>query len=102
MHPEPLEIFSPGVDSHRRRSTRGEGDDSGSPVPEGTMPFVCLGYLDAGRWASLSERERAALLEDGLAYDAELRLCGYLVGGQGLRGPRPAVTLRSRDGRVAV
>ncbi len=66
------------------------------------MTFVCLGYLDAASWGALSEGERAALLEEGLAYDAELRRGGYLVGGQGLRGVRQAVTLRGRDGRVAV
>jgi hypothetical protein len=80
----------------------GEGDDPWTPVPEATMKFVCLGYLDETRWEALSEGERAALMEDCFAFDDELRRRGHFVGGEALQSVRNAVTLRHRDGRVTV
>jgi hypothetical protein len=64
------------------------------------MTFLCLGYRDELRWAALPESERLALVEDGRAYDAELRRGGYVVAAGAFRGD--AVTLRHRAGHVAV
>lgn len=66
------------------------------------MTFVCLGYRDEAKWQAFTESERSALREDGFAYDAELRRGGYLVDGQGFRCIRQVVTLRHRDGQIAV
>jgi hypothetical protein len=95
-------IDRPGVDPLRRGSTRGEGDDRWAGDREATMKFVCLGYRDETRWEALPEGERAAFLEECLAYGDELRRGGHVVGGAALRGGRDAVTLRHRDGRVVV
>ena len=66
------------------------------------MKFACLGYLDEARWDGLSEAERTAFVAECFAYDDGLRRGGHFLGGEALRGVRDAVTLRHRDGRVAV
>jgi hypothetical protein len=66
------------------------------------MKYVCLGYIDHARWASLPEAERNALVDSCLAYDDELRRGGHFAGGEALQDARNAATLRFRDGEVAV
>lgn len=66
------------------------------------MRFVCLGYLDESRWDAMSEAEQSAFLEECMAFGDELHRGGHVVGGEALRRGRNAVTLRQRDGRVAV
>lgn len=66
------------------------------------MKFICLGYLDEGRWERLSEAERTSALEECFAYDDELRRGGHFLGGEALQGPRSAVTLQRRGGEVTV
>ena len=58
------------------------------------MKYVCLGYIEEGKFESLGEGERATLLEQCLAYDDELRANGSFAGGHALMGPRTAATLR--------
>jgi hypothetical protein len=71
-------------------------------VLEGTMKFVCLGYMDETQWDAMSEGERIALMEEGFAYDDELRRGGHFVRGEALQSVRNAVTLRHQSGQVAV
>lgn len=66
------------------------------------MKFICLGYSDESKWDEMSEAERTALMEECFAYDDELQRGGHMVGGEGLQGVREAVTLRFRNGQVAV
>ena len=66
------------------------------------MRFVCMGYRDESKWEALSEAERAAFLEDCIAFGDELHRGGHVLGGVPLRDAREGVTLRLRDGRVAV
>jgi hypothetical protein len=66
------------------------------------MRFVCLGYRDEARWAAMSEEERAGFLEECMAYGDELHRGGHVLGGEALKGGPEAVTIRRRDGQVAV
>lgn len=66
------------------------------------MKYICLGYIEEGKWEALSERERDAMIEDCFAYDDVLRKNGHFAGGEALQSARNAVTLRWRDGAIAV
>ena len=66
------------------------------------MKYVCLGYIEDGKWESFSESERQAMVEECFAYDDVLRENGHFVGGEALQSARNAVTLRFKDGKVAV
>jgi len=67
-----------------------------------TVKFVCLGYIEDGKWGSLSETQRNAMMEECFAYDDFLRKNGHFVGGEALQGPRTAATLRWQNGKIAV
>ena len=66
------------------------------------MKYVCLGYTEEGKWETLSESERKAMMEECFAYDDQLRKNGHFVGGEALQSARSAVTLRWQSGKVAV
>ena len=66
------------------------------------MKFVCLGYMEAGKFEGMSERERQAFVDGCFAYDDVLRNDGHFAGGEALQSARTAVTLRFRDGKVVV
>jgi hypothetical protein len=66
------------------------------------MKYVCLGYIEAGKFENMPERERNALVDACFAYDDVLRKNGHFTGGEGLQPPNNAVTLRFRNGKVAV
>lgn len=66
------------------------------------MKFICLGYADLEKFASMSEEEFGPLRDECFAYDDELRRGGHFVGGEALQSHVNAVTLRFRDGKVAV
>lgn len=66
------------------------------------MKFVCLGYLDESKWASLSEAAGQQMMEDCLDYDDELRRGGHFLGGETLDSAQKAVTLRMKNGAVDV
>jgi hypothetical protein len=66
------------------------------------MKYVCLGYIEPGKFEGLSDNERNALVDSCFAYDDVLRRNGHFAGGEGLQGPRNAVTLRWQGGKVMV
>ena len=66
------------------------------------MKYVCLGYIEDGKWASLTESQRSAMMEECFAYDDLLRKNGHFIGGEALQSARSAVTLRWQNGKVAV
>jgi hypothetical protein len=66
------------------------------------MKYICLGYLDTKNWATLSESEQNAALDECFAYDNALKKNGHWVAGEGLQGPEKAATLRHRNGKVSV
>lgn len=66
------------------------------------MKFICLGYIEDGKWESLSDAQRNTMMEECFAYDDVLRKGGHFAGGEALQSAGSARTLRWRDGRVAV
>ena len=66
------------------------------------MKYICLGYIEPGKFENMSEAERNAMLEECFAYDNMLRKNGHFVGGEALQGPDSAATLRWQNGKVAI
>ena len=65
------------------------------------MKFICLGYIEPGKFESMPDAERNAAIDACFAYDDELRRKGHFAGGDGLMPPGMAVTLRDRNGKVS-
>lgn len=66
------------------------------------MKFICLGYYDEKKFASLPQAEGLRMMEECMAYDDELRRGGHFLGGEALGAATSAVTLRPKDGQVEV
>jgi hypothetical protein len=66
------------------------------------MKYICLGYIEDGKWDSLTETQQKAMMEQCFAYDDELRKGGHFLGGEALQSARNAATLRWQDGKVVV
>jgi hypothetical protein len=65
------------------------------------MKFICLGYMQAGKFENMSDAERIAFVDACFAYDEVLRKNGHFAGGEALQSASSAVTLRYRDGKVS-
>ena len=65
------------------------------------MKFVCLGYMEAGKFEGMPESERNAFIDGCFTYDDELRRNGHFAGGEALQPSSTAVTLRFANGKVA-
>lgn len=66
------------------------------------MKYVCLGYIDPAKFAEVSQEEGHRMMQECFAYDDELRRGGHFLGGEALDAASNAVTLRMKDGQVAV
>jgi hypothetical protein len=66
------------------------------------MRFICLGYIEDGKWESFSAAEQNQMMEECFAYDDVLRKGGHFAGGEALQSARNAATLRWQDGKVVV
>ena len=68
------------------------------------MKYICLGYLEPGKFEGMTEDERHAVLDDCFEYNDHLRANGHLVAEVALQPPETALTLylakrQSRDDR---
>ena len=66
------------------------------------MKYICLGYMEANKFETMSESERNAFIDACFTYDDVLRKNGHFVGGEALQSARNAATLRFRNGKVMV
>ena len=66
------------------------------------MKYLCLGYLEPGKFENMSESERIAVLDECFSYNDELRKNGHLVAEEALQPANAAVTLSWKHGKVAV
>lgn len=64
------------------------------------MKFICLGYIEDGKWERMSESERNTMMQECFAYDDVLRKNGHFAGGEALQSARNAVTLRRQNSKV--
>ena len=66
------------------------------------MKYVCLGYIEPGKFENMPESERNALVDHCFTYDDVLRRNGQFAGGEALQPASTAVTLRFQGGKVMV
>ena len=66
------------------------------------MKYICFGYLDTKKWATLSQSDQSTRIDECLAYDDALKKNGHWVGGEGLKGPENSATLRYQNDKVSV
>ena len=66
------------------------------------MKYICLGYMEANKFETMSESERNAFLDGCFDYDDELRKNGHFAGGEALQPARNATTLRWKNGKVSI
>jgi hypothetical protein len=66
------------------------------------MKYICLGYLEPGKFENMPERERNITLDECFSYNDELRKNGHLVAEEALQPPNAAVTISWKNGKVAV
>jgi hypothetical protein len=69
---------------------------------EELMKYICLGYLEPGKFENMSESERNAVFDECFSYNDELRKNGHLVAEEPLQPPNTAVTVSWKNGKVAV
>ena len=65
------------------------------------MKYLCLGYLEPGKFEGMTEDERHAVLDECFEYNDHLRANGHLVAEVPLQSPETALTLSSKNGKVA-
>lgn len=66
------------------------------------MKYICLGYIEEKKLTTMSEHELNTFIDDCFSYDDILRKSGHFAGGEALQSSQNAVTLRFRNGKVAV
>ncbi len=68
---------------------------------EELMKYICLGYIEPGKFEGMTEDERHATLDDCFGYNDHLRANGHLVAEVPLQPPETALTLYWKNGKVA-
>jgi hypothetical protein len=66
------------------------------------MKYLCLGYMEEGKWDTMSESERNTFMKECFAYDEELQKNGHWVGGIALQSSTTATTLRYLGHKVSM
>ncbi len=66
------------------------------------MKYICLGYLEPGKFENMSDSERNTMLAECFDYNDELRRNGHLVAEEPLQPADTAVTVSWTNGKVAV
>ena len=66
------------------------------------MKYICLGFIDETKFASIPQEDVQRMMEECFAYDDELRRGGHFLGGEALDSARKAATLRMKDGELIV
>jgi hypothetical protein len=64
------------------------------------MKYVCLGYIEPGKFEGMTENDRNAMLDECFEHNDHLRANGHIVGELGLQPPETAVTLYWKNGKV--
>src|SRR5258708_40055736 len=66
------------------------------------MKYICLGYIQPGKFENMSESERNTMLDECFTYDDELRKNGHFAAGEALQPANAAMTVYWKNGKVAV
>ena len=65
------------------------------------MKYICLGYLEPGKFEAMTEAERNATFDECFEYNDHMRANGHLVAEVPLQPPETALTLDWKNGKVA-
>ena len=65
------------------------------------MKYICLGYIEPGKFEGMTEDERHATFDECFEYNDHLRTNGHLVDEVPLEPPETALTLYWKNGKVA-
>jgi len=65
------------------------------------MKYLCLGYIERGKFEGMTEDERHATFDECFEYNDQLRANGHLVAEVPLQSAETAVTLYWENGKVA-
>ena len=65
------------------------------------MRYICLGYIEPGKFEGMTENERNAVFDECFEHSDHLRASGHLGGEIALQPPETAVTLYWKNGKVA-
>jgi len=71
-------------------------------IKEEWMKYICLGYIEPGKFENMSESERNTVLDECFSYNDELRKNGHLVAEEPLQPANTAVTVCWKNEKVAV
>ena len=66
------------------------------------MKFVCLGYIEPGKFENMPKNERHSMLDECFNYDDQLRANGHFAFGEALQPPKSAKTVCLKNGKVIV
>ena len=66
------------------------------------MKYICLGYIEPGKFENMSESDRNTVLDQCFSYNDELRKNGHLLAEEPLQPANTAVTVYWKNGKVAV
>jgi hypothetical protein len=66
------------------------------------LKYICLGYLEPGKFENMSEGERNTMLDERFSYNDELRKNGHLVAEEPLQPSNTAVIVSWKNGKAAV
>jgi len=64
------------------------------------MKYICLGYIEPGKFEGMTEDERNAVFDDCFEHNDHLRASGHLVAETPLQSPETAVTLYWKNSKV--
>jgi hypothetical protein len=65
------------------------------------MKYICLGYMEPGKFEGMTEDERDAVFDECFEYNDRLRANGHTATEVPLQPPETAVTLYWKNGKVA-
>jgi len=65
------------------------------------MKYICLGYLEPGKFEGMTEDEQHAMFDECFEYNDRLRANGHVATEVPLQPPETAVTLYWKNGKVA-
>ena len=64
------------------------------------MKYICLRYIQPGKFENMTESQRHAMLDECFEYDDQVRADGHFAAGEALQSPETAMTplLEGRHG----
>src|SRR6202051_3127540 len=65
------------------------------------MKYICLGYIEPGKFEGMTEDERHTVLDECFEHNDHLRANGHLVAEVALQPPETALTVYWKNGKVA-